>query len=68
VRIDRFIWDLEDEPDGNIQHIAENGVSVEEVEEVLLAAHEIGASASSAWPIVFGMTSSGKQLAVVFHS
>ena len=29
------IWDLEDDPDGNVQHIAEHGVTPEEVEEVL---------------------------------
>lgn len=28
-----IIWDLEDEPDGNIQHIAEHGISIEEFEE-----------------------------------
>jgi hypothetical protein len=29
------IWDLEDDPQGNIQHIAEHDVTPEEVEEVL---------------------------------
>jgi len=29
------IWDLEDEPRGNVQHIIEHGVTPEEVEEVL---------------------------------
>ena len=28
-------WDLDEEPDGNVQHIAEHGVTKEEVEEVL---------------------------------
>lgn len=27
------IWDLEDDPDGNLQPIAEHGVAPEEVEE-----------------------------------
>jgi len=26
------LWDLEDDPEGNVQHIAENDLSVEEVE------------------------------------
>ncbi len=30
------LWDLEDDPDGNVQHISENDLSVEEVENVLL--------------------------------
>ena len=31
-----IFWDLGDEEDGNVRHIAKHGVSVEEVEEVLL--------------------------------
>jgi len=30
-----FIWNLEDDPDGNLQHISEHGISREEVEDVL---------------------------------
>lgn len=30
-----IVWDLEDDPDGNVQHIAQHGVSREEVEELL---------------------------------
>jgi hypothetical protein len=30
-----IIWDLHDDPDGNVQRIAEHGITVEEVEEVL---------------------------------
>ena len=29
-------WDAEDDPDGNVQHIIEHGITMEEVEEVLL--------------------------------
>ncbi len=61
-----IIWDLEDDPDGNGQHIAEHGITVEEVEEVL---HDRDAedttSKSSGRPITFGYTSSGRYLAVV---
>src|SRR5438477_654973 len=34
--IEVIIWDLDDEPDGNVQHIEEHGVTVEEAEEILL--------------------------------
>lgn len=35
--IDAIIaWDMDDDPEGNVQHIAEHGITVEEVEEVLL--------------------------------
>jgi uncharacterized DUF497 family protein len=66
VRISQILWDLDDDPDGNVQHIAEHGLSVEEVEEVLYAADEVFASQSSGRPITFGATSTGKHIAVVF--
>jgi hypothetical protein len=46
MRIDRIIWDLDDDPDGNVQHFAANGVAVEEAEEVLFAADDVFASNS----------------------
>jgi uncharacterized DUF497 family protein len=62
------IWDLEDDPEGNIQHIAEHGITVEEAEEVVRNRYEISvASRSSGRPTVFGWTSPGKHLAVVFE-
>jgi uncharacterized DUF497 family protein len=67
MRIDQVLWDLADDPDGNIQHIAEHGVTVEEVHEVLDAAEEVIASHSSGRPIAFGHTSTGKHIAVVFE-
>lgn len=67
MRITQIIWDLDDEPDGNVRHIAEHGISVEEVEEVLYAAVEVIASQSSGRPLTFGETSTGKYLAVVFE-
>ena len=32
----RIIWDVAEDPDGNVQHMAEHGITAEEVEEVLL--------------------------------
>jgi hypothetical protein len=52
---------------GIVQHIAENGLTPDEVDEVLWAADEIGASASSGSPIVVGVTSTGKSICVVFE-
>jgi uncharacterized DUF497 family protein len=63
-----FIWDLEDDPDGNGQHIAEHGVTVDEAEEVVRDWFESAvASRGSGRPTVFGWTSTGKHLAVVFE-
>ena len=64
----RIIWDLTDDADGNVQHIAEHGITVEEVEEVLLdRTSEDTISRSSGRPITFGYTSGGRYLAVVWE-
>ncbi len=36
-------WDMEDDPKGNVQHIAQNGLTMEEVEEVIrpVTAYEV---------------------------
>jgi hypothetical protein len=35
MRIDGVIWDEDDDPDGNVAHIAEHDISIDEVEDVL---------------------------------
>ena len=67
MRFTRVIWDLDDDPDGNVQHIAEHGVVKEEVEEVLETPAGIEASRSSGRPIAFGETSTGRLIAVVYE-
>ena len=61
-----IIWDLDDDPRGNVQHIAEHGLAKEEVEEVLASPEHRATSRSSGLPVVFGSTSSGRFIAVVF--
>ena len=62
------IWDLEDDPKGNVQHIAEHDVTPEEVEEVLNdASGETGRSRSSGRPMSFGCTAAGRPLVVVWE-
>lgn len=63
-----MIWDLPNDPDGNVQHIVGHDVTIEEVEEVLLDRDsEDTTSRSSGRPITFGYTSSGRYLAVVWE-
>jgi hypothetical protein len=31
----RILWDAPDDPEGNVEHIAEHGLSIEDVEDVL---------------------------------
>lgn len=55
-----FIWDLEDDPEGNVQHILQHDVTIDEVEEVLQDRDsETTTSHASGYPITFGYTSSG---------
>lgn len=65
--IDTVIWDLDDDPEGNVWHCAEHGVTKEEIEEVLENAEEFDVSHSSGCPVAFGDTTTGKQLIVVFE-
>lgn len=64
----QVIWDLQDEPQGNLRYVAEHDVTADEVEEVLENHfNDAAVSTSSANPITFGWTSTGKYLAVVFE-
>lgn len=67
MAFDVIIWDLDDDPDGNVQHCAEHGISKEEIEEVFQNATDADLSRSSGRPVVFGDTSTGKHLMVVFE-
>jgi hypothetical protein len=61
-------WDDDDDPDGNVQHIEEHDLSVEEVESVLLEPENPeGTSRSSGRPIVFGWTLTGRFIAVIYE-
>jgi uncharacterized DUF497 family protein len=63
-----FIWDLEENPEGNVQHIAEHGVTVAEAEQVVRDQYGAAlATRSSTRPTVFGWTLTGKYLGVVFE-
>ncbi len=67
MRLTRVIWDLDDDPEGNVLHIAEHDIVKEEVEEVLDNPAGIETSRSSGRPIAFGETSTGRLIAVVYE-
>ena len=67
MAFDSIIWDLDDDPDGNVQHCADHGVTKEEVEEVFLNATDEDISRSSGRPVAFGDTSTGRHLMVVYE-
>ncbi len=63
-----IVWDLEDDSDGNVQHLREHDVTIEEAEEVLLDPQSSRApSRTSGLPTAFGWTSTGRYLAVVYE-
>jgi len=65
-----FIWDLEDDREGNYWHICVegHGVTREEAEDVLARNYETATrSRSSGQPEAFGWTASGKYLTIVFE-
>ena len=63
---DSILWDLDDDPDGNVQHCAEHGVT-KEVEEVFENAMDEDVSRSTGRPVVFGDTSTGHHLMIAFE-
>jgi hypothetical protein len=67
VAIQHVIWDPADDPRGNVQHIAEHGLTPDDVEGVLLGLHELDTSRSSGLPIAFGITPAGEYICVVFE-
>jgi hypothetical protein len=67
-QFEAIIWDLDDDPDGNAQHCADHGVTKGEVEEALENAMDVDISRSSGRPVVFGDTSAGRHLMVVYEN
>jgi uncharacterized DUF497 family protein len=66
---DLIAWDDDGDEQGNVQHIAEHGVTPEEVEDILEAAFEsdVFRSQSSGRPAVIGETSGGRTLIVIYE-
>jgi hypothetical protein len=63
-----IIWDLVDEPEGNVAHVTANDLTPEEVDEVLLdSKSERNVSRSSGEEITFGRTSRGRYIVVVWQ-
>jgi uncharacterized DUF497 family protein len=63
----RIVWDDDDQPDGNVQHIAEHGLTIDDVEHVLENPREKGFSASTGRTCYFGYTDGGEFIIVVYE-
>ena len=64
----QFIWDDPDDPDGNVQHIAQHGLTIDEVESVLNNPLSETKSHSSARPCCFGYTPGEEYIIVVYEA
>lgn len=62
-----ILWDLDDDPAGNVQHIARHGLTKDDVADVLNNPEGEDRSRSSGQPIVFGLTRRGERIAVVYE-
>ncbi len=61
-------WDDPDDEAGNVAHIAEHGLTTEEVESVLLdPTIPVDTSASTGRPCKFGTTNTGRHVIVVWE-
>ena len=67
MRYSSVIWDEDDDPDGNVQHVAEHDLTVKDVDEVLAAPVSEGHSNSSGFPAVWGYVPDGRFIIVVFE-
>ena len=61
----RIIWD--EEPGGNVEHIEEHGLTIDDVEFVLANPESTAVSRSSERPCVFGHTPDGVYIIVVYE-
>ena len=61
-----ILWDRDDDPRGNVQHIARHGLTRDEVEDAFQNPTGRGISRSSGRPILFGNTRTGRHVMVVY--
>lgn len=62
-----ILWDADDDPLGNVQHIAKHGVTKQEVVEVFDNPVDIDTSWSTGELVVFGDTAAGRHLMIVYE-
>ena len=67
MTFEAVLWDLDDDPEGNVIHCAVHGVSKAEVEEVFGNPIDVDVSRSTGRPVVFGTTRAGRILLEVFE-
>jgi uncharacterized DUF497 family protein len=67
VNFDTILWDPDDDPEGNVQHIGDHGLSKEDIEWLLGDPTSTGQSHSSGLPAAWGYTPDGDYILVVYE-
>ncbi|MDP6359311.1 MAG: DUF4258 domain-containing protein [Planctomycetota bacterium] len=63
----QILWDDEDNATGNVQHIAEHGLTTEDVEYVLENPEAESISRTTGRPCCFGYTRAGDYIIVIYE-
>ena len=66
MQFDCILWDRDDDPFGNVEHIAQHRITKEEVEDVFQNSTGMDTSRSSGRPVVFGETRTGRYIMVAY--
>ena len=66
MQFDSILWDRDEDPQGNVQHIAQHGLTKEDVEDVFQKPTGHDTSRSSGRPVVFGSTRTGRHIMVAY--
>jgi uncharacterized DUF497 family protein len=61
------IWDLDDDPGGNVEKVRQHGLTKEDVESALLDPVERGVSRSSGRSLVRGFALDDRSIIVIFE-
>jgi len=62
-----IIWDLDDDDEGNVQHIAEHGIEKDDIALVFAGPISSSTSDSSRRPMVFGYTIDNRYIVVIYE-
>lgn len=63
----RILWDDPDDPYGNVEHIAQHELTVDDVEHVLAEPESEATSRSSGLPVAWGYVQDGRYILVVYE-
>ena len=62
-----ILWDRDDDPRGNVQHIARHNLTMDDIEDVFQNPTGTGISRSSGRPVIFGETRTGRYILVAYE-